>query len=236
MKTSTPFRPLREIRLPKAKQRNGTIATLALALIALGASVYSITSNSRYLGVTSYLPVATSTIVPGVEIQRSQVQIEPVTSRSPLAYSSAFEALSKVVGEVSTAVIAPGSIISQGELSRPKTGSDDRILSFALPLSHAAGGLISAGDRVDILANEGSGTNQVTVALARGVKVVSVTTPSASLSTPADPNVTITVAISSSTATLMVVNGLTSNSIYVILANSASAPNDSGIYIPSLGQ
>lgn len=235
MKTSTAFRPLREIRIARPKQRNGTIASLLFALIALGASAYSITTNHQSTGVTGYLAVATSTIAPGRLIQRSQVQVEEVTSPSPLAYTSPNEALAKVVGAQSDTTIASGSIITQSELTQPTSGSSDRILSFALPLSHAAGGLISAGDRIDILANEGSGSNQVTVALARGIKVIAINVPSTSLATPADPNVTITVAIASSLTTLMVVNGLTSNSIYVVLSNRATPPNDSGIYLPSLG-
>ncbi len=235
MKTSTKFRPLREIRTAKPKQRNGTITSLAFALIALVASVYSISTNSRTSGVTGYLAIANATITPGRLIRPSQVQIEKVTSVSPLAFSTPAEALSKVVGTESSTTITAGSIIASSELIQSGAGTADRILSFALPLSHAAGGLIAAGDRIDILANEGNGANQVTVALARGVKVVAVNIPNASISTPADPNITVTVAISSSLTTMMVVNGLTSNSLYVVLSNRATTPNDSGIYIPSLG-
>ena len=235
MKTSTAFRPLRDVRSAKPKKQNGTIASLTFALIALGASVYSIAASPHSTGVAGYLAVATSTIVPGRAISAVQIKIEEVTSTTPLAAQSPAQALSKVVGAESSSVITKGSIVTPNVLFQPRGGSADRILSFALPMSHAADGLISAGDRIDILANEGSGSNQVTVALARGVKVVAVDIPTSSISTPIDPNVTVTVALPTSMATMMVVNGLTSNSLYLVLSDRATAPNDSGLYIPSLG-
>ena len=200
-----------------------------LALIGIALSFYALAAipkTQRQLAVL----VATRSLVAGQILGPGDLAPITISSDTQLAGEVLASELAAITGKVVTADVAKGSIISNGELVAPQAGKLDREISFAVPASHALGTALSVGDRIDVLSTAGNGATAVTTVLGRALKVDSVSLPPAGLGSPNDPPVTITVACPDSMTALAIANGAASATLWIDLANSAKAPDDSGTY------
>ena len=202
---------------------------MLLAFAGIALSFYAIAAIPKAQHQIAVL-AATRSLVAGQILDQSDLAPITISSDAQLAGEVLASELGSVTGTVLTADVAKGSIISSGELAAPQTGKLDREISFAIPASHALGAELGAGDRIDVLATVGNGASAITTVLGRALKVTNVVLPPAGLGSPNDPPVTITVACPDSMTALAIANGAASATLWIDLANSANAPNDSGTY------
>lgn len=115
---------------------------------------------------TTLVAVADRALVTGSVIDRSSIRLVPVDSD--------FEGISRLVteddlanleGYVLTRPIPEGGLFDRPALVRPGSESGLRSMSLPVPVEHAAGGSLTAGDRVDVIAVDDDAARFVAVDL-----------------------------------------------------------------------
>ena len=208
------------------------IAKFSALIMASAGIVISVQSFRMYRATTNEVVIAqaSTSIVQGSTISTSDIVFVKYFTRSILPKVSSNYSVGTLVGSVAAVSIPKGGIITPSDLVHGANGKIPRQISFALPFSHAVGGNIFDGDRIDVLATVGTGPTAVTNVVARGVLVTAVNISSQSLSSTSDPLVTITIAAPDSLTTLAIANAASTATLWVDLANKAKLPNDAGTY------
>jgi Flp pilus assembly protein CpaB len=102
-----------------------------------------------------------------------------------------------LVGQLVTSPIREGDLLLRSAVVDDARVPSTEKMSFSLPVAEAVGGTLEPGERIDILATYGAGSDAWTAFVARGVLLVNVETDAAALGSAEE--VTLTVAISSLT-------------------------------------
>jgi Flp pilus assembly protein CpaB len=97
--------------------------------------------------------VAAHDLVPGTTLQSGDLRIAQIRAdRSVLAETFRRAALPALRGEVITALVPEGALLTRGSVQNARSNAAARVMSFALPRAHAVDGHLAGGDRVDIVA------------------------------------------------------------------------------------
>ena len=154
--TSSPSTKLREAGSSKpARRRSGRRLSATHVLIAV-VVILAFVLNLLVLqdrSATTLVAIADRSIAAGNILELDAVRLVPV--------DSAFEGLGALLDEDDLAryegwvvdrSIAEGSPVDASALTAPGPASGARSMSLPVPIEHAAGGSLSAGDRVDVIA------------------------------------------------------------------------------------
>lgn len=168
------------------------------------------------------IAVAAADILPGATFDPAQhVTFVPLaTEPDVLGRLVSEEEVDSLAGRLVARRVQAGSIIELGMLLPPSSTDGRRIMSLPIDRERAAGGAISAGDRVDVIAVDG-GVARYVVA---GVEVVGV--PEARAGTfSGSTDYHVVLAVDAATA-LELSAALGTGTIHVIRANGSAAPSD----------
>jgi len=151
----TPSTRVRDVGTPKpARRRIGrplSAAHILIAVVVILAFVLNLVVLQDRNAVT-LVAVATEPLAAGSTIDRGDLRLVPVDSD--------FEGLSELVTEgeltrldgwVLSRSITPGGLLDTSALVEPGATSGLRSMSLPVPVEHAAGGMLVAGDRIDVV-------------------------------------------------------------------------------------
>ena len=192
-------RPGRRIRrargLPGGR---AVVGALLVTAAAVGVFAAFLTATAE---PTTHFAVARGDVEVGTRIE-SEAAVSDLFEFVPveLPHDVAVRAVQDVqapqlVGQLVTSPLSAGDLLLASAIV-----DDDRVpatekLSFSLPAADAVGGALQAGERIDVLATYGSGTDAWTAFVVRGVLLVGVDGGGSGVGT--SDAVTLTVAVSS---------------------------------------
>ena len=161
---------------------------VAVATVGMFAAYVNATAGPQ----TSYV-VAARDLAPGDRVDAAAVRLVPLT----LPDEQRARSYDVIEPLLDTTVIEPllaGELVQEGSLIA--TGADEgtRTVSFAIDPARAVSGTLKAGERVDLLATFGSGTEACTYVVAADIPVVAISEATGSLVSAAG-GLTVTVAV-----------------------------------------
>jgi Flp pilus assembly protein CpaB len=164
----------REAGSPKpARRRSGRRPSATHVLIAV-VVILAFVLNLLVLqdrSATTLVALAESPLVAGSTMDPGSVRLVPVDSSfeglDPLVSEAE---LSQYEGWVMTRTVPGGVLVAVDDLAAPGSAPGSRSMSLPVPIEHAAGGALVAGDRVDVISLM-DGTARF---IATGLEVVSV--------------------------------------------------------------
>lgn len=218
-------RPLRRRRpLPGGRAVVGGLL-IALAAVGTFAGYANATSDHRL----DYV-VASHALMVGHRIVAGDLTTEPMDLPPSIAGSLAFRNPARLVGALLVGPVSAGELVQSGDVVADALAPQERELSFSLKASQAVDGTLQPGDRVDVLATYGNGTDATTLAVARNVPVVARTDASASLGTAGDQAEVVTLALADSGETLAVAQAVNAGQVMLVRSTGATPATDSGSY------
>lgn len=138
----------------EAHQKSGWRPSLSHILIAL-AAILAFVFNFLALqdrSEATLVVVAASDVAAGDRISAEDIRFVPVAADFAGVESLVDEGdWDQVEGWVLTRAIGAGGVVDMISLSAPSGDGNLRSMSIPVPVEHAAGGLIAAGDVVDVL-------------------------------------------------------------------------------------
>lgn len=140
-------------------------------LVALAAVItwLAVTSSERRAGHT--VVVATRAIAPGERIEESALEMRTVVIDDEIA-SHDFASTSQLIDGVMLGPVAEGEVIQRSAVLQDTSQQRLRQFSFPVDRERALNGDLRAGERVDILATFGSGSEATTTVLARNALIL----------------------------------------------------------------
>jgi Flp pilus assembly protein CpaB len=156
-------------------------------------------------------------LVAGSRFDVTRVTFTPIHAETSIERELISKAdLDAVDGMVLAHSVPAGELISRGDLLTGKTGP--RAMSIPIDRDHAAGGLLHAGDRVDLITSNDGFASFVLV----GAEVLSVSDTSGSLA----PGYSVTVALDADSA-LRVAAAMSDGTLQIVRSTGAPAPTSS---------
>jgi Flp pilus assembly protein CpaB len=182
--TPAPRRPASRSRLSF-----GHVVTLLAGLLAT-VLVFSVL-RERDAGFRA--TVAGAEIRAGTAVEASALRVVdvrvPDDVRGRLVDPASLDRLS---GWIATRTIQPGELLSRGDLRPPSAPSALRAMSIPVDPSHAVGGALTAGDRLDVIEVDEGGQARYVVS---GVEVLAVNRPDSGVIGAAAGSSSLTVAV-----------------------------------------
>ena len=170
---TTPSRSSR--RVAQLSAHRPTTRTIVGALLVstagLGAFLAMTASSSTQ---RQTLIVANRAIAIGERIDSSAVSTTSIETGSPLA-GHGFADPASVIGGVALAPLAEGELVQRSAVLTGAPSEPAREFSFPVDRERSLNGDLRAGERVDVLATYGSGTDATTTVLARDARVIRIT-------------------------------------------------------------
>lgn len=164
--------PQRVARLASRRPNTRTIVgALLVSTAGLGAFV-AVTSTGSADHQT--IIVASRPIAIGERIESSALSTASVERGSPLT-SHGFTTTDSVLGAVALAPLGEGELVQRSAVLTGGPPEPAREFSFPVDRERALNGDLRAGERVDVLATYGSGTDATTTVLARDARVIRIT-------------------------------------------------------------
>lgn len=186
--------------LPRAIARTRRIdMRVVVGLLLFTVGILATSGLIRQAQERTPVLVATRTLEPGDTIQEGDLRVAEV-GLSPGVASIPADRLETLVGQVLTAPVENGQIMTPGALSSaPSLAPGEVAISIGVPPQHAVAGNLKAGDRVRLLATEDPGRPTArTSVLLSDVRVVAVHQEDAPA---ADPTLTVTLGVAADDAT-----------------------------------
>ena len=207
--TSPEIRPRR--RLPGSR---AVVGGLLVALAALGVL-------AAYTGVTAgpsttYV-VAARDLAPGERLEVSDLRTIEIDLPAEMT-TRVFSDPSSLTGATVLAPIAAGELLQLGALARQGGATGTREMSFPVEADLALGGSLQPGERIDVIATYGTGTDATTAAVVVDVPVVTIADAGAALG---GRFVVITVALSSDTDVVALGHAARAGQLVVIRSTGA---------------
>jgi Flp pilus assembly protein CpaB len=153
--TSTPPTKVREVGPQKpARRRIGRPLSAAHILIAV-VVILAFILNLLVLqdrNATTLVAIADEPLAAGSTLNPSDLRLVPVDSDfEGLEALVAETEISKLDGWVLSRFVPKGGLLDVAALVEPGTNSGLRSMSLPVPIEHAAGGALVAGDRIDVI-------------------------------------------------------------------------------------
>lgn len=168
-------RPLRDVppqRTARTASRRPTrravVGGLLVALAALIAWI-AVDAGDRRPGRS--IVIATRAIAPGESIDASAVTVRTMSIDASLADHD-FSSTSQLVDAVALGPIAEGDAILRSAVLPNPSGERLRQFSFPVDRDRALNGELRSGERIDVMATFGSGTDSTTTVIARDALVL----------------------------------------------------------------
>lgn len=159
-------RPLRRRRaLPGGRAVMGGLL-VAAAAVGLFAAYSQASATNR----TSYV-VVRHPLAAGARLSPADLALSPM-DLPPEVRSRAFRRVADVAGTTLVAPLAAGELVQASALVATRPGGASRVLSF--PIERSRLGPLKPGERVDVLATFGTGTDAFTTVVLRQAPVVDV--------------------------------------------------------------
>ena len=122
-------------------------------LLAGALGVLLTLSALRSAAHTDTVLVAAHDLVPGATLQPSDVRVTQIhADRRALADIFGGAARGSLRGQVVTALVPAGALLTRGSVRDTHANAAARVMSFALPRARAVDGHLAGGDHVDIVA------------------------------------------------------------------------------------
>lgn len=216
--------------LPRRRAAPGGRAVVGGLLVAVAA----VGTFAAYAGATAdhrvaYV-VAAHDLEPGHRISRADLSTAPMQLPPAMSARLAFRQPASLVGALVVGPLSAGELVQAGDVAAGPPAAGDRELSFDIKASRAVDGTLAPGDRVDVLATYGSGTDQVTVAVVTGVAVVARTEVSATLGAAGDQTEVITLALPDPGQTLAVTQAVNGGQVMLVRSTGAPPATDGASY------
>lgn len=168
--------------------------------------------------------VALQALRVGQRLEPSDLGTEPMRLPGSVGKGLAFRDPGALIGAVVVGPVRAGELIEAGDVSFGQHGLAERQLSFSVSLSHAVDGALQTGDRVDVLATYGTGTDSSTQMVASGVEVVSVTEPSSLTATDGEPAVVVTLSVPSAEEAVALAQAANAAQVTLVLSTGVAPP------------
>lgn len=171
-----PRRETTERRRPSARlamhrpSRRAIVGGLLVAIAVLFAWV-AVDAGERRPG--REIVVATRAIAPGERIDASALEVRTVTMDDGLA-SRDFSSTGQLVDAVALGPIAEGDPVPRSAVLQAANGGNLRQFSFPVDRDRSLNGDLRPGERVDVMATFGSGSDSTTTVIARDALVLRV--------------------------------------------------------------
>ncbi|MGO9660238.1 MAG: hypothetical protein ACLP7F_18020 [Acidimicrobiales bacterium] len=150
----------------------GSIVPVVLAVLAAGFGYAALQDRSAMTAIV----VASTSVPAGSAVNAGNTRTVTVHSSDTALVHGVLSPSSLAEGWVAAVALGTGQPITNSEVMRPSRVPVLGEMSIAVPLQQAAGGKISAGDLVDVIAPNGdSGAHYV----AQGLRVIAVAPTSA---------------------------------------------------------
>lgn len=170
---STPG-PRRQPLARLASRRPSRRAIAGGLLVAIAALVAWLAVDAGGHRPGRSIVVATRTISPGERIDASSLEVRTVTIDDALA-SRAFSSTTQLVDAVAIGPIGEGDAVPRSAVVQDGNGEHLRQFSFPVDRDRSLNGELRAGERVDVMATYGSGSDATTTVIARDALVLRVT-------------------------------------------------------------
>jgi Flp pilus assembly protein CpaB len=145
----------------------GFLVAVAVVAVFTGAQRAARGPTTSYVVARSDLPVGTR--LPAAHLAHLRMDL-PET----LARSAAFTREADLVGATTVGPIRAGELVQAGAVVAKRSGPTDLELSFAIEADRAVAGSLRPGERVDVLATFGSGSDSYTVVVVHQAHVLSI--------------------------------------------------------------
>lgn len=186
--TEVPYlKPMAAAKRVRPNVSGGWIVMLLSGLIAMAIFFFATGQSGQRYSVS----VIKDKIAPGETIKASELQRSEVfVDQSQLDKLVRFDDITKYDGWIATAPLEAGDLLSKSSLREPAASDGLRSMSIPVERSHAVGGDLKVGDRVDII----DAQNAPAAYVAQNIAVVSVNTGgTAALGATSDFSVTVAV-------------------------------------------
>ncbi len=211
-------RPLRRRRgLPGSRAVVGglLVAAAAVGLFAAYARVEG--------GPSQSFVVARHPIAAGTRLEASDLSLEPMELSTAVA-GRAFERVSDLVGTTLLTPMEKGELLQASAVALTPPGGAGRVVSF--PVEQGRLGRLKQGERIDVLATYGSGTDAYTAIVLRRALVTQVERGGSSLG-DSGPTV-LTVAVETPADELAMAHALQLAKLTVVVASGSPDEGGSG--------
>lgn len=206
-----PRRIIPHRRLPNGRAITGGLLVSVAALGAYAAAATPSSSSSGYV-------VAARDLAPGDVVSADDLAIAGA-DLSPDIASGAFLETDDVVGAVVLGPVDAGELVQRGALAAGPGPDPAAQLSFAVDADRAVDGDLAAGDRIDLLATYGTGTDAFTVRVVRRALVVAAAGDSSAISDSGRQ--VITLSLTDPGAVLAVAHAVRAGDITVVRTTGA---------------
>jgi Flp pilus assembly protein CpaB len=146
-------------------------------LIALAALSVFVAQARVTAGPTTRFVVARQDLAVGSRISAGDLTLLAMELPSAVARNSAFTTKSRLVGATTLGPIRAGELVQAGAVVRKQSGADELEMSFNIDAARAVAGGLRPGERVDVLATFGAGSDTYTLAVVRGARVLATSRP-----------------------------------------------------------
>lgn len=181
--------PARAVR--RRRGLPGSRAVVGGLLVAASAvGLFAAASRSGGGPIHSYV-VARQQLAAGTRLQASDLELVPMELASPVR-SRVFDRAQPLVGATLVSPLGAGELVQSSAVVARTGDTASRELSFTLERGRVGTG-IKQGERVDLLATYGTGTDAFTVVVVRSALLVAIDRPRTSSGDTGPPTVTVAV-------------------------------------------
>lgn len=229
-KASGQARPLRVHRgLPNGR---AVVGGLLIAVAAVGTfAAYTAATADHRVGYV----VARQSLTVGERVVAADLTVAPMTLSPQIASRWAFRNPSGLVGTIVVAPLAAGELVEASDLVTGTGAPGQEEMSFAISASDALDGTLSPGDRVNVLATYGSGSQAQTVTVMTNAPVLAQTAGASGLGANGNGDETLTLGISGPTQSLALAHAVTTGQVIVVRVTGSSGSGVSGFGSSGVG-
>ena len=148
--------------------RRAVVGGLLVAAAAL-VTLLAVRTNDRRPGHS--IVIATRTIAPGERLDAASLEVRTIDIDDDLAQHD-FSSTAQLVDGVALAPIGVGEAVQRSAVLQDSSGERLRQFSFPVDRERALNGDLRAGERVDILATFGTGSDATTTVLSRDALIL----------------------------------------------------------------
>ena len=195
----------------------GSRAVVGGLLVAASAvGLFAAASTSAGGPQRSYV-VARHELAAGTRLQASDLELAPM-DLAPASRARAFESPQPLVGATLVAPLGPGELVQSSAVVARKGDAASRELSFTLERGRLGPG-VKQGERADLLATYGTGTDASTIVVVRQALLVAI--ERARTSTGESGPATVTVAVDDPADALALAHALQLGKVTLVRATGA---------------
>lgn len=215
-----PRRIARRRTLPGGRAVLGALLVALAVVGVVGAHLAATaTPRDRYLVAASDLPAGTL-LGDAAAVSNSFRQVAVDLPVEVAAGAVHVDEASSLVGRRLLAALASGDLLLASGVADVGADPGTSTFAFALPIDTAVGGTLTAGDRIDVLATSGTGTDATTAFVVRAAPLTAVTTTGGGLG---GENVRLTVELARQTDVQALAHALATAEVVVVRSPDASS-------------